>query len=66
MKNVLRELALAVHCAAALLTLYLLFAMIPGDGVDVNTVGAVAMIVMAAAADLVITVPITWYTRRRV
>lgn len=63
--KVIREAVLVIDAVAAMLFGVLLVALVPGDSLDANGTGAVALMIMLIMLVLVISVPTHLLLRRR-
>lgn len=63
--KVLKEFVFFVHCAVGMFVLLLAAGLLPGDGFDVDTVGALEGIIMLILLDGLLTGPVYWLARRR-
>lgn len=60
----IRSIVWSVHFVAVLLAGYLVAALLPGDNVNVNVLGALFLIALIAIADVVLTVPLKYLAAR--
>lgn len=61
----IRNLIWFVHFVAAALVLYLVAALLPGDTVNVNVLGALFLVALVAIADVVLTAPLKYLANRQ-
>jgi len=61
--RVIKEIIYFVHAGAALLALFLLFSLTPGDNVNTSVSGALLGIVLVGVADALVTVPLSLFAR---
>lgn len=60
----IRSIVWSVHFVAIALVFYLVAALLPGDNVNVNVLGALFLIGVIAIVDVVLTVPLKYLAGR--
>jgi hypothetical protein len=60
----IRTVIWSVHFAAVALALYLAAALLPGDNVNVNVLGALFLLAVVAIVDVVLTAPLKYLAGR--
>jgi len=61
----IRTIVWSVHFVAVVLGLYLVAALLPGDTVNVNVLGALFLIALVAIVDVVLTTPLNYLAGRK-
>lgn len=61
----IRNIIWSVHFVAIALVFYLVAALLPGDNVNVNVLGALFLVALVAIADVVLTTPLKYLAGRR-
>lgn len=61
----IQSIVWSIHALATLLIVYLVAALLPGDTVNVNTLGALFLIALVAVVDGALTTPLKYLTGRR-
>lgn len=61
----IRNIIWFVHVVAVVLAGYLLAALLPGDNVNVNVLGALFLVAVVAVLDAALTAPLKYLARRR-
>ena len=62
--KIMQEIRWFTHFLVAVMLVIPVAGLVPGDAVNLNVIGSLALIVMLVVADLVITVPITLWIKK--